>query len=444
MKIPHFKLKNQLAIVNAMSKAIIILLLFSIIPYLVSKLTIKETDDNLIVKLDEVFNLIDSLGIENFIDKDADFKAFGSYNILKEEYISIEQMDTAAEINNIADMQRVIENDVVDYRVLSYSFLYGDNYYLIEIGKSISTIYRFEKQLRQYAIVFMLVLLALTVLVEISVIQYMLRPLDFIVRKLKKTKHPTAFDYTTIKTRTSDFKYLEETLHSLMRKIETSFNNEREYISNVSHELLTPISIIQSKLDNIILDGKLKDAYMLKIFESKKTLGRLTKMVRTLLTMSRIENEEYLIKENVNVIDLLKNVTHELEDRIEMKQLKLIQDWKRDAIVIHGNQDLLFNLFYNLFNNAIKYTDSGYIKVVSDRIDKLPVITISDTGKGIDKEHIPYIFTRFRKFRTGQDNFGLGLALAKKICDYHKIDISVNSEIGQGTCFTLKFHPASS
>ena len=145
MKIPSLKLKNQLALFNALSKVLIITLLVFLVPWLVSEVTIRETDDVLIHKLDQVIELVDSLGIETYIDMDAEFKTFGSYNILKEEYISIEQIHHDTLIDVIQYSQRIIENELVDYRVLSYSIEANGNHYLFEIGKSISTIYRFEQ-----------------------------------------------------------------------------------------------------------------------------------------------------------------------------------------------------------------------------------------------------------------------------------------------------------
>jgi signal transduction histidine kinase len=392
MILPKTKLKNQLAFINALSKVLIVLLLVFTLPWLVSRISIDQTDDKLIENLDDVFVLIDSLGVDAFFDSDSDFKAFGSYNILKEEFISIEKFDSDSLINFINYSQRIIEDELVDYRVLSYSFEIDKEYYIIEIGKSISTILHFEKQLKRWAFLFMIILLAITVIVEISVIQYMLRPLDLIVSKLKSTSNPSSFSFKKVKTNTSDFKYLEETLHSLMHKIQESFNNEREYIGNVSHELLTPVSIIKSKLDNIIMEGKLNEQDMLKVFESKKTLGRLTKMIRTLLTLSRIENEEYILKDEIDAVQTIKSVVEELEDRIGAKLLNIKIDFKEPHILLKGNQELFFNMVYNLLNNAIKYTHKGHIAVESKVTNGVPEIVISDTGEGIDSNLLPYIF----------------------------------------------------
>jgi signal transduction histidine kinase len=439
MKLPKLKLKSQLAIFNAFSKALIITLLVFLLPWLVSEISINETDEILVQKLDQVFELVDSLGIDSYIDMDAEFKAFGSYNILKEEFISIEPIKNDSLVNSIQFSERNIEDEIVDYRVLSYSIEENGINYVIEIGKSISTIYRFEQNLKRFAFLFLIVIISLTFLFDLSFIQYLLRPFDRIVKKLKLTNHPSSFDYSSVKTYTSDFEYLDTTIHTLMRKIETAFNDERDYISNVSHELLTPVSIIQSKLDNILHEGELPEKDMIKIFESKKTLRRLTNLVRTLLMMSRIENEEYILTEEVNINNTIKNVIEEIEDRILAKELELKIDLHAKDFIINGNDNLLFTLFYNFINNAIRYTEKGYIEIISYKKDNKFTVEIKDTGIGIQKEKIPDIFSRFKNSNKTKDSYGLGLALSKKICDYHNINVTVLSESGKGSSFFLNF-----
>ncbi len=439
MKIPNLKLKSQLALFNAFSKALIITLLVFLIPWLVSRISIQDTDQMLIRKLDQVIELVDSLGIETYIDMDAEFQAFGSYNILKEEYILIEPIRADTIINIIQYSERIIEEELVDYRVLSYSIEENDNNYLIEIGKSISTIFHFEQNLKRFAFIFLIIIVTLTFIFDLSFIQYLLRPFEKIVSKLKYTKHPTSFNYQPVNTNTSDFIYLDETIHSLMHKIEAAFNDEREYISNVSHELLTPVSIIQSKLDNILHESNLSEEDMLKIFESKKTLRRLTNLVRTLLMMSRIENEEYILTEDVNVNKVIQNVVEEIEDKAIAKELDIKMNLTTNYLIFKGNDNLLFTLFYNFVNNAIRYTDKGYIEIISEHENNHFTVQINDTGVGIKEEKIPQIFSRFKNSNETKDSYGLGLALSKKICDYHRITVEVKSEVDKGSSFILRF-----
>jgi signal transduction histidine kinase len=241
-----------------------------------------------------------------------------------------------------------------------------------------------------------------------------------------------------VRTTTSDFKYLEENIHGLMRKIEKAFNEEREYISNLSHELLTPISIIRTKLDNFVNSTNLSDEEMVKIIESKVTLGRLTRLVRTLLMMSRIENEEYLLTDRVNLKELLGGIASDFREQFEERNLAFSLDFPDDNLEVKGNRELLHIVFFNLVNNAVKYTPAGgRIAISQSWKDKIPVVEIIDNGIGIAEKDIPHLFSRFKKFQEGENNYGLGLALVKKIIDYHHFDIQVVSKPREGTRFVI-------
>ena len=436
MKRPRLKLKNKLMMVNLLAKLAIMAVVVFLVPSMVIKFSINQTDENLIRKLDNTLDIIDSLGIENFLTEEN--QAFGSYNILKEEYVSIERMESDTLLNFIGFTERIVDNSIVDYRTLSYSFSINESFYLIEIGESLETIFTLERQLRRYALIFMLLLIVLTIILEFFSITTLLRPLDRIVANIKSSHSPSSFNYDNVKTSTTDFEYLQETIHSQMRRIEKAFNSEREYTSNVSHELLTPISVIQSKLENMISDGKIPESELPRIYEARKMLGRLTVMVRSLLMLSRIENDEYPLKDEVDISEIVGNVLEELSDRLEAKGLSLKVDWKASAVKISGNRQLLFNMFYNLVNNAIKFTTEGGIKITAIDNGETTIVGVEDTGKGIQTDQLEVLFTRFGVHDIEGGGYGLGLALVKKICDYHSITISVESVPGSGTKFLLE------
>jgi len=444
MIFPKAKLKNKLSIISGLSKLLIIAIAVSIIPRLVNRMSVMEIDNQLIGKLDEMYALIEQYGVDEFIKKGSDIQAFGSYNVLKEEYISIEKVTDTTLFESIDYSKRAIEGEIFDYRVISATFESKGGTYLIEIGKSLKSIIDFAQLLKKYTFLFLLALLAFTIILDLLITQYLLRPFGHIIDRLKSSDHPRNFDYTPVRTSTVDFKYLEESIHGLMHKIESAFNDEREYISNISHELLTPISIIKSKLDNFANTTQLTDDEMVKIIESKVTLGRLTRLVRTLLLLSRIDNEEYLLRDTVNLNQLLGNIGDDFKEHFEQKNLAFEFKAPDQVIEVQGNQELLHILFFNLVNNSIKYTpENGRIIIILKKENGIPGVEISDTGVGIKEEDLPAIFTRFKKFQESGNNFGLGLALVKKIVDYHHSTITVASRIGEGTSFAIDFHEIS-
>lgn len=321
MLFPNTKLKTQLALINAFSKIIIIIIAAIVLPMAVAKISINEMDKQLINKLDQVYLLIEELGISEFVDIENNSLGYGSYNLLKEEYVSIEISTDTLLYEFIESTQRMVDDEIIDYRVISANFEYDSYFYLLEIGKSTEAITLFEKNLRNYTFVFLILLLALAVIFDLSVTQILLKPFDLIIQKLKLINHPSNFNYAKTKTTTSDFKYLEESIHHLMLRIEEVFNEEREYIGNISHEILTPISVIKSKLENFSANTNLSHEDTIKIYETKVTLGRLTTLVRSLLLLSRIENKEYLKDEALNIHEVISNVIDEIKERLEVKKI---------------------------------------------------------------------------------------------------------------------------
>ncbi|MDD3860317.1 MAG: HAMP domain-containing sensor histidine kinase [Bacteroidales bacterium] len=439
MKIFKFKLKNKLVFFNALTKTTIVTLLLILVPWIAGIITRQDTDNELVQKLDKVLALIESDGINNFVDQNAELKSFGSYNIIKAEFVSIEQLDVDTLIDEIQFSQRNIEEEIIDYRVLSYSIKKDGKTYLIEIGKSMEDIYKFEQKLKSYAVIFLIIILFLTLIIDLIFIQFLLKPLDKITKKLHNIKDPVNFDYSNIDSQTTDFVYLDQSINALMQKIEKAFINEREYIGNVSHELLTPISIIRTKLDNIMLSKSLSETDMIKIVEAKQTLHRLTNLVRTLLVMSRIENEEYLLNEKVNINQLIDEVINEINDKILFKGLSLERNESKTVFHFTGNKQLLFTMIYNIINNSIRYTEAGSITIISKVSKDSFILNITDTGIGMIPNQTEQIFLRHKSFGQGIDNYGIGLTLTKKIADYHKITISVNSEHKIGTSIILSF-----
>lgn len=440
MFLPKTKLKNQLALINALSKGIIIILAIFVIPWLVRMVSIRETDDQLVLKLDQVYDLIEANGIEVFIDNENTDQGFGSYNILKEEYISIEETSDTLLYEYIDYQEREIDGDIYEYRVISATFGIEDQVYLLEIGKSINAVISFEKKLKSFAFYLLLFLLTISIFIDLSITQILLRPFEKIIEKLKRTQHPKQFDHTLIQTSTSDFNYLQSSIGVLMHQIESTFEAEREFIGNVSHELLTPISILRTKLDNFTTTAKLSEEEMRKIFEAKQTLSRLTKMVRSLLLLSRIENQEYLKNESIILSKLLSDILSEFQDRADIKQQNISFQNTTEDISIKGNTELLRILLSNLISNAIKYTpEKGSISVAVKKQGNHLIIDINDNGSGISKTELPFIFDRFKKFSKQKESFGLGLALVKQIADYHDIQIQVNSSPQSGTHFQLHF-----
>lgn len=437
------KLQAKLALFNAASKAIIIVAFVILMPLVINHVALVNTDQQLRQKKEQVLALIDDYGISAFIQPDSSQTGYGSYNLLKEEFISLEQIAGGEVSDGIENSRRQVEEEVVNYRVLSYSFGQDGNQYLLEIGRSLSTISAIEITLRRFALYLLLAIILLTILTDVAFTKFLLRPLNIIIQqKLKQIQDPAAFHFARIPTTTTDFKYLDDSIHEMMARLEAVFLKEREFISNVSHELLTPISILQSKLENLVGSEDLSDDNVIRLLEAQKTLNRLKNIIRTLLLISKIENEQYLKDDTVTVGALVQEVEEEIEDRLLMKNITLEKTIEANHVISNCNQALLHTMLFNLVNNAIKYNKAnGKIIIRGYQAPEGYVLEVNDTGIGIAADSLPYIFNRFRRLsKSDTDNsFGLGLPIVQTIASFHQVAINVFSTPDEGSSFRLTF-----
>nr|WP_250318099.1 HAMP domain-containing sensor histidine kinase [Pedobacter sp. B4-66] len=409
-------------------------------PFLVARIASEYTNYSLRDQQAKVIRDVHRNGIDYYLQGD---DSFGSYTMLKEEYISLQPAATMLQLDTIKTAIRKVEQDTLNYRVLSHTFKIKDKNYLLEIGKTVGSINQYNKPLQRIALYVLMGLIALTIVIDLIFTRILIRPLGKIIQsKLINRKFPFKDESVPVKTSTQDFKYLDESLISLMDQINIDFEKEREFTANASHELMTPISILQNKMENLLADDQITEDVAMRIVGMMKTLDRLKKISSSLLFISRIENDQFVKLASVKPADLLEDIKEEISHRLEDKDLSLTVDVTDKVILKNVNHDLLFQLFYNLINNAIKYNVEQGSVVITDAFNKQGdyMIIIKDTGIGIAPEDIGFIFDRFRKANLSENvGYGLGLSIVKSIAVYHNIEIKVVSVVKQGSIFAITF-----
>ncbi|MDR3695517.1 HAMP domain-containing sensor histidine kinase [Mucilaginibacter sp.] len=431
------KLRTKLTLYNTISKLVLVTLFVLLLPVLIRNINQNFTDNKLRRQKKKVLGIIKTSGIKNNL--------YAAYSPLKDQFYSLDEDSLEENLDTIRNEKRKIEGDTIDYRILSYNFMLGKKSYLLEIGKSIDSIEETTTPLQNIAFVVLLGMILLTVLADQFYSGYVLRPLGQIIKsKLIGNKFPNFGSYKKVKTTTSDFEYLDISIHKMIVTIETTFQKEREFISNASHELMTPVSILQSKIENMFEREDLSDDLKTRLLEMQRILNRLKSITKTLLLISQIENEQFLKEDKISLASLLQEVYDEISIRLQDKNISYEAPVPQNWNLVHVNKFLLFNLFFNLINNAIKYNhENGEIKITATREGSNFAVSIIDTGIGISEEELPYIFNRFKKMRQSlqQDSFGLGLPIVQSIADFHGIKIEVNSEKNKGSTFKLIMPP---
>jgi len=435
------KLISKLTLFITLSKLAIGLLFVLTLPYLIEEIARNYTDYYLQQQQKKVLEVVARNGVDSYLQGE---ESYGSYTMLKEEYISLEPVEKGFVLDTIYTDERIIEQDTLNYRVLTHSFLTENGTFLMEVGKTIETIDQYKRPLQRIATYVLLGLILITLIIDLFYTRYLLRPLDRIIRtKISNRKFPFNENSVPIKTTTTDFRFLDDSLINLMEQIHEAFEKEREFTANASHELMTPIGILQNKIENLMGEPDVSDFVQERLIGMQKTLNRLKRIVHSLLLISRIENEQFSKKESVPAADLFADVMDEISHRLSERDISLKIDISNEVILENINRDLLFQMIYNLVNNAIRYNkQSGFIHI-ADRInpDGTYDVDLIDSGIGIPDEDIGTIFNRFKKANQSEDSagYGLGLSIVKSIADYHKITISISSEISKGTTFTISF-----
>ncbi len=434
------KLKVKLALFNLTSKLVFTSLFLLFMPWITERINLRQVDNDLIQKRESFINLISTVGIEPFISSDAT-DAFGSFNILKEEFLSLEKADIEEDLNYIEVADRIIDDDEITYRVLNYTFRIDGQMYLLEIGKSLTSIYNARRNISRIIILFLALIIIVTFLTDMQYNHFLLRPLDRITGKLKGISTPSLFDRTPVETSTSDFHHLDQALCELMADIDDLFHREKEITVNISHELLTPVSILRSKLENLLMNDDIEPGISVRVEESLKTLHRLQSLVNSLLFIARIESHQYLREETFSITEILREITAELNPIAEDAGIVIKEEYSGDFEFNDANRSLIFSMLYNVVNNAVKNTPAGGTIILKSIHDlKRYTVLVSDTGKGMTSTQLDNLFMRFKsRTNSDSDGTGIGLAIAKTIADFHNIEVSVNSEPGKGTTFSFLF-----
>jgi len=240
-------------------------------------------------------------------------------------------------------------------------------------------------------------------------------------QNLDKLKNFSIQDQNPIELEPSnveEFIELNDSIKSLTSKLRSDFNNLKEFSENASHEMQTPLAIMQSKVELLLQSSKLtKDQINLlqSIYQSGQKLSKLNK---TLLLLAKVENQQFSTKEDVSLKSLIEKQLEHYEDFILSKNIEVNTDLSDNNI--QTNTLLADTLISNLISNAIKHNiQNGNINITYFR----DILIFSNSGNEL-KQDPEILFNRFKKASTLKDSLGLGLAIVKKICEANGWQIS--------------------
>ena len=231
--------------------------------------------------------------------------------------------------------------------------------------------------------------------------------------------------------------------NEMLDTVEETFIHEKQFSSDVSHELRTPITVILAQSDYALDYVDTLDEAMESFEVINRQAKKMTSLINQIMELSKLERQKEIEKEKINLSNIVLQLLEDYKPLLESKNLNLVYNVEKD-LRIQGNKIMLERVFLNILMNAVKFTKTN-IEVSLTREDKTAVLKIRDDGIGISEENKKFIWERFFQVndsRNKEENkgSGLGLSMVKKIVDLHSATIDLESELEQGTCFTIKFN----
>ncbi len=262
--------------------------------------------------------------------------------------------------------------------------------------------------------------------------KHSLKPVDDMIKEVKEISINDLNKRLDVSGVNNEFKDLAKTFNEMVSEIQVSMEKQNRFISDASHELRTPISVIQGYANLLSRWGKEDEEVLIESIEAiKDESNNMKKLIESLLFLARGEkNNNVIIKEDFN----LKNLVDEIvKESIMIDNKHNIFTKNNEDVIINADKNLIKEAIRVFIDNSIKYTqEGGNIKINSFKSNKKVFISIEDNGIGIPKDDLERIFDRFYrvdKSRNKEINgFGLGLSIAKYIIDTHNGNIKIYSK----------------
>jgi signal transduction histidine kinase len=229
-----------------------------------------------------------------------------------------------------------------------------------------------------------------------------------------------------------EFRLLHDTIEKMLQSNINSYTSQKQFIENAAHELQTPLAITINKLEAVAASEQLGERNTTLLSAAMDNLERLSRLNRSLLLLTRIENRQYSTGEEININELTRNLVNDFAEFSQYRKISLAVHEKEACLVIM-NPDLASMLLTNLIKNSIVHTAEGGDVQIEIKAHSWSVSNTSG-GDALDPEQI---FTRFYKQNSSSPSTGLGLSIAKAITDLYGFRVAYTYD--DKHCFTIYF-----
>jgi two-component system OmpR family sensor kinase len=274
-----------------------------------------------------------------------------------------------------------------------------------------------------------------------------IRPIEQIAGAAKRISEGKLSERITVDHPDSELGQLAQVLNSTFERLEDSFAQQKRFTADASHELRTPLSVLIAETQTVLSRERPVEEYREVLAGNLDTARQMKRLAEALLELARIDSgEKWQPGPPLEIVALVDEVMARLRPLAKARNVSITREG--ESAITTGSPERLALVISNLLENAIHHGREGGAVVVTTRHDGASVVLqVSDDGPGIPAEDLPHVFERFYradKSRTGsQGRYGLGLAICRGLVEADGGSISVESQLGQGTCFTVRLPAVS-
>jgi len=360
------------------------------------------------------------------------------------EFSYSDKIISAALKKKIIYTSYTLENDI-PVRVINYLVITPEQErYLLQIGLPRVDVNKTMLRTKILLISLTPILLLLITLVGVGFVKRAFSPIKAIVNEVNAiTAEDLSLRIESLNSK-DEIGELVETFNQVISRLESSFTQIKQFSSDVSHELKTPLTILKGEIEVMLLSSRSSVEYEKILPSLLEEVDKLQKIISNLLFISHLESPQFdIVFSDINLNECVMEAFDGLYKLALTKEQKIDLD-ELDFCQLSGDKHLLIRLFSNLLENAIKYTPhKGLIKISLHKNPQNIIAEISDNGIGMEKQSLDRIFDRFYRIDESRNSksggTGLGLALVQKIAQIHQAKIEVESNPGQGSSFKIIF-----
>ncbi|MBQ8622930.1 MAG: HAMP domain-containing histidine kinase [Oscillospiraceae bacterium] len=322
-------------------------------------------------------------------------------------------------------------------KVLSYTVMLSGIAPEYSAMRIMTTINAIDIQLLELGVLLSLIALAIVALMLFSGL-YFVKSIVIPVRQISETARSYAegdFSERIEKVKDDELGELCDAINYMATELENTDKIKNEFISSVSHELRTPLTAIKGWSETLCDMDNDPETFQKGMRVISGETQRLSQMVEELLDFSRIQDGRFTLhKETMDILAELEDAVLIYTERAKSLGIEMVYNGPEMLPFVYGDRSRLRQVFINIIDNAVKYSNAGgRVTVEALQVKSDVVILISDTGVGIAAEDLPKIKTKFYKANHTRRGSGIGLAVANEIVEMHGGSIIINSEIGKGT-----------